>query len=447
MSSSETILAISSSVGPAARMIVRMAGPDAMKMLRASIADERDDISPRRAANTRLRLRDNDFPAIAFHFPAPHSYTGDDLIELHIPGSPILAQELLQSFITRGARLAEAGEFTARAYLNGRMDLSKSEGVSAVISAQNDAELRAARQLLAGELARRLYPLMDELAQSLALLEAGIDFVEEDISFISRDDLLQRIDRVDDGLKQLLESSSRFERLPHQPRFVLVGKPNAGKSTLLNALAGHERAVVSPVAGTTRDALSAVIALRRGEITVVDVAGLEASEDDSARQQSAMDSIEQQMQESAAREIESADYVLQIVPVDHAVQPLPIRRSPDLLVRTKSDLARVSKTDLPSISVSAQTGEGLADLKGRLDQLAFERSSAESLLTLNARHVQAIDEGLRALARTRAEVQRSGSELIALGLREALDALGQILGQVSADDLLGRIFSSFCIGK
>jgi tRNA modification GTPase len=331
------------------------------------------------------------------------------------------------------------------------MDLTAAEGVAATIAAHSEAELRAARQLLSGELARRLRPAIDLIAETLALIEVGIDFVEEDISFLSPVEMKERINRADGILTHIIEQSARFETLTHEPTAVLVGLPNAGKSTLLNALAGSERAVVSPVAGTTRDALSVEVALPRGVIRVIDVAGISSSPHASASDPSSPGDIERQMRERALREIQTADLVLLVHDGSSPHSPVSPPRPPDLIVLTKCDLLSSPK-NIPSeigprtIALSAQTGEKLDVLREALDAMAFGSRALGATLALNARHLHAIADARAALTRA-AGLIAQGGELIALELREALDALGSILGAVSPDDLLGRIFSAFCIGK
>jgi tRNA modification GTPase len=343
--------------------------------------------------------------------------------------------------IRLGARAAEPGEFTARAYLNGRIDLTAAEGVAATISAQGEQELAAARQLLAGELARRLAPVMDLLARTLALVEVGIDFVEEDVTFLSAGEITRRITDADQALQCLLSESSRFERLSHEPQVVLVGRPNAGKSTLLNALAGKDRAVVSPIAGTTRDVLWADVALARGTIRLIDVAGIDEEPP------SAVAQIESEMRRRALQAVESADFVVLVQDVTDPGARLFLSRDPAVVVLSKSDLRpHLPEGGAANLAVSAVSGLGLDPLRQRLDALCFGQTSASPALALNVRHVRQVSEAREALGRARAQAS-GGPELLALELREALDALGQILGRVSPDDLLGRIFSSFCIGK
>ncbi len=507
MTSGDTIVAISSAVGPAARMVVRTSGPQSVQLATTFWLDP----LPAAGAATfgTLRFSDLSVPGWLYIFHAPHSYTGENLVEFHIPGNALLARMLLDALTSAGARPADPGEFTARAYFNGRIDLTEAEGVAATIAAGNEQELRAARQLLAGELARRLRPASDLIAETLALVEVGIDFVDEDVTFLSAADVNDRVSRADALLRDLLETSSRFERLSHEPRVVLVGRPNAGKSTLLNALAGHERAVTSPVAGTTRDVLTAEVALPRGIVKLTDAAGIEgagsphtveantapsslslsprervgvreASQLNSATSPSTPphpnllpkgegtrraidalpvgegtgevhDAITRQMRSQALRAVEAADVLVLVRDIADTQPDLDLPRTPDFVVRTKLDLLPAGASPQPdSIMVSAFSGANLDALRRELDCRAFGNTTAAgSSLALNARHIQAVSEARAALSRAveHANTKPSSAELIALELREALDAAGRVVGMVSPDELLGRVFSAFCIGK
>ena len=446
MNSGDTIAAFSSPVAPAARIILRLSGPEAIEL--AGRLSEGELPEPPSAARGRLGVNELRFPAWIYLFGAPRSYTGEDLVEFHLPGNPLLAQMTLQYLLRLGARLADAGEFTARAYFNGRIDLTEAEGIAATIHASNQQELSAARQLMAGELSRRVEPVIDEVAQTLALVEAGIDFSDEDVSFLSPAQASERIAKADRALEDLLRDSARFERLSHEPTFVLVGRPNAGKSTLLNALAGHERAIVSPVAGTTRDVLSAPITLARGVIRLIDVAGLEHA--DELPEQSAADPqahIHRQMQDHARRAAQSADRLVLLRDITQNEADPMLPRKPDLVVLSKADLNDSACGSRDSyLAVSARTGDGMDKLRAALDELAFGATASSAKLALNARHVQAIEEARIALAHA-ANQTSATPELLAMELREALDALGRIAGRVTPDDVLGRVFSTFCIGK
>jgi tRNA modification GTPase len=442
MNSADTIAAISSAVGQAARMIVRVSGERARELARSFSPAAR--LEHGSASRETLAFAGLSLPVWLYAFHGPRSYTGEDLIEFHLPGNPLLARMVLDECVRRGARLAEPGEFTARAYFNGRIDLAAAEGVAATIAAQYEAELQAARQLLAGELARRLRPMMETLTRTLALVETGIDFSDEDVTFIAAADLEARMGDVDAALADLVGTTARFERLAHEPQVVLVGRPNAGKSTLLNALAGRERAVVSPIAGTTRDAVSIDVRLARGIVKLLDVAGLD--EPDAGPGPHAH--IARQMRERAFQMVETSDLVVLVRDPSDPVAAPDLPRRPDLIVHTKLDLTGPAGVAgfANDVSVSARTGVNLDVLRSRLDALAFGSAAHRPSLALNARHLAAIADARAALDRARAN-GRAGPEIVALDLRDALDALGTILGQVSPDDVLGHVFSTFCIGK
>ncbi|HEV2296625.1 MAG TPA: tRNA modification GTPase [Tepidisphaeraceae bacterium] len=445
MDAADTIAAISSAVGPAARMIVRVSGERAKEIAQSVASAAR--LEHASAVRETISVAGLSLPVCIYAFHAPRSYTGEDLLEFHLPGNPLLARMVLVECLRRGARLAEPGEFTARAYFNGRLDLAAAEGVAATVAAQNEAELQAARQLLAGELARRLRPVMHRLTHTLALVETGIDFSDEDVTFIATGDLESRIRNVDAELAELLGNTARFERLAHEPQIVLIGRPNAGKSTLLNALAGRDRAVVSPVAGTTRDVISADVRLARGIVKLLDVAGLENYARDEV-QSDPEAHIARQMRERALQTVETADLIVHVRDPHDPIELPDLPRPPDLIVRTKLDLADSAgvSSSIDDVSVSAHTGANLDVLRERLDVLAFGAEAQRPSLALNARHLAAIADARHALGRARANAT-SGAEIIALDLREALDALGAILGQVSPDDVLGQVFATFCIGK
>ncbi len=435
MHSGDTIVAIGSAPGAAARAIVRLSGPDSFAIAEAMA--EASGCST--AYRTRIAVAGMKVGAWVYRFQSPRSYSGEDMVELHVPGNALLARMLLQEIVARGARPAEAGEFSARAYFNGKMDLTEAEGIAATIHAHGEAELRAARQLSAGELSRRVRPAMESIAETLALVEVGIDFVEEDVTFLSADEIEERLGRVEGMLADLVGNSARFERLAHEPTFVLVGRPNAGKSTLLNALSGQARAVVSAEAGTTRDVLSAEVALASGMVRVLDAAGLE--------ERVADDTIAAQMHARALSAVQGADVVMLVRDATDARAALEVGREADLTVVSKVDLRPDAPADSQrTVHVSAHRPQTLQKLRERMQKLAFAQIDG-STLALNARHLEAIAHCRAALQRARGLARSTSAELLAMELREGLEALGRIVGRVSPDELLGRIFGAFCIGK
>jgi tRNA modification GTPase len=296
---------------------------------------------------------------------------------------------------------------------------------------------------MAGELARRLKPAMDLLAESLALVEAGIDFADEGIQFLSAIEAGKRIDEIISQLEALVAESGRFEKLTHEPTIVLAGRPNAGKSTLTNVLAGRRRSIVSALAGTTRDALSAEVVLKRGVVRVVDVAGIAEIVDEP--QSSVKRDIDRQMGETAFRAMEKADVLVLVREAMDERGDVELPRAADLRVLSKTDLAGNKSSVGEGILVSALSGSGMDGLRDALDRAAFGTDVGGASLALTSRHLQGLSEAMLALnqARDVADVP----ELLAAELRRALDILGQILGVVTPDDILGKIFSTFCIGK
>lgn len=431
-------------------MIVRLSGPRAYEIV-GMLCDAAFG-GGRGAARTVVRAGEVESPGWVYWFSSPRSYSGEDLVELHVPGNVLLVRMLLGEAMSRGARAAEAGEFTARAYLNGRMDLAEAEGVAATIAAHGAAELAAARRLMSGELSRRVGGLMDRLTEALALVEAGIDFSDEAITLIPAEEVKRRAGEIEGELVGLEAESARFERLSHEPQVVLAGRPNAGKSTLLNALAGVERAVVSAEAGTTRDVIWAEAALERGMVRLVDAAGLAEEE---PRGDSAGAQIARQMHQRAMAAVEGGDVIVLVKDVTDERPMLRLRRQADLVVLSKADLVegeasahgRDARATFDGVAVSAKTGRGMEAFRRRLGELAFGRLGEGGTLALNERHLQAIAEARSAMERAGAAAGVAGDEVVALELREGLDALGRIVGRVTADDVLGRVFERFCIGK
>lgn len=398
-------------------------------------------------------LLDPALPAGLILFQSPRSFTGQDIAELHLPGSPALLAMTLAKILTNGARQAEPGEFSARAFLHGKLDLTEAEGIAATISARSTHQLRAATSLREGRLHQWVTQYADRVADVLALVEAGIDFSDEPgVTFIALEELQQRLDAVISAVKSLESQAVSWEVLSALPTVVLLGRPNVGKSTLLNTLSGQNRAIVSPIAGTTRDAIAAEMCQSSRSVQLIDVAGVESTHL----------GISGLMNIARQQTLLRADVILLVVDHNDTPQTLqqllsevPLANVWKIIVRGKSDLPEgmhdaPSGLALPWIRVSARNGANLSALRELIFSYAHRQPPlAEDCLTLNDRHRQLLQQAGAALQRARDMLAASVKfpELLAADLRVALDELGGISGTISSDDVLGRIFGSFCIGK
>jgi tRNA modification GTPase len=442
----DTIVAIATAPGAGGVGIVRLSGPQA-QAIAARIGGR--PLQPRRAHYVRFRdeqaqLLDD---GIALAFPAPHSFTGEDVVELQAHGSPVVLRQLVALACRLGARHARAGEFSERAFLNGKLDLAQAEAIADLIAAADVRSARAARRALDGVFSTRVHAVADRLLALRVHVEAAIDFADEPIETLGGAAVRQGLETAHAALLTLIADAERGRRLRDGLHAVIVGPPNAGKSSLLNALAGSERAIVTDVAGTTRDVLRESVHLDGLELTLVDTAGLREGGD----------AIEREGMRRAREELQRADIALVVLDataldagraaVADAIAEVPKR----LWVHNKADLLDPSDVidTHDTVHVSAMRGQGLPILQQALHALvgmgAPEGSEGE--FTARARHVTALHLAVTHLALAQDCVRHEQLELAAEELRLSHDALGQITGVVSADDLLGHIFSTFCIGK
>jgi tRNA modification GTPase len=439
MQINDTIAAMSSAPGHGGRAIVRLSGLEAWNLTLCLLEARPANLPPRRWIDVRLKYEA--IPAGLILFSKPHSFTGQDMAELHIPGIPVLARSLLADLLRAGARSAGPGEFSYRACELGKMDISRAEGINAVIHAQSEHEFAAASALRCGELYRWAMRQSTQIGELLALVEAGIDFTDEhDVGVITGEELGVRAAALQRELAELQFHNRRWRRAEHYPIAVLVGRPNAGKSSLFNALLRMPRAMVSPHAGTTRDSISALLRTPSGVVTLVDSAGLETCE-------SLLHTSMNQMREHT---IDRADVVIWVSESgDDFPKTTSSAAAAVLCVRSKADIAGGRSRDGEWL-VSSVTGEGIGKLRDQIGQLVLAKpSAAGSRVMLNERHIRQLEIADSALARIIDAPHRveTEPELIAADLRAALDAVGQITGTVSSDAILGLIFSHFCIGK
>jgi tRNA modification GTPase len=457
----DPIVAVATAPGRGAVGIVRMSGRDLCVLVDALC---QRTLAPRQA--TYLAFVDAEGRPIdrglAIHFPAPHSYTGEDVVELQAHGGPVVLQLLVARCLEAGApiglRLAQPGEFTERAYLNDKLDLAQAEAVSDLIDASTEAAARSASRSLSGAFSSEIHELLERLIGLRMLVEATLDFPEEDIDFLEKADARGQLDAIVDGVAAVLARARQGALLREGIKVVIAGQPNVGKSSLLNALAGAELAIVTPVAGTTRDKVSETIQIEGVPLHVIDTAGL----------REAADEVERIGIARSWAEIEAADAVLllhdltrcgdaAVAAADAAIAarlpPALARRGRTLAVFNKADAvdaavaARCGGAD--AIVVSAKTGSGLDALRRRLLEMVGWQSAAEGLFMARTRHVEALRRTGRHLesAQAHAALSDRALDLLAEDLRLAQASLGEITGEFTSDDLLGEIFSRFCIGK
>lgn len=452
--------------------MVRVSGKHLAPLARALTGRE---LQPRHATYGPLRDAQGEpiDHGLALYFPAPHSYTGEDVLELQAHGGPVVLQLLVARCLEvaaapdavtgvallPGLRLAEPGEFTERAFLNDKLDLAQAEAVADLIDANTEAAARSASRSLGGAFSKEINTLRDRLIDLRMLVEATLDFPEEEIDFLEKANARGRLTQLAQALDAVLNQARQGALLREGLQVVIAGQPNAGKSSLLNALAGAELAIVTPIAGTTRDKVSETIQIEGVPLKVIDTAGLRADHE-------ASDEVERIGMARSWEAIGQADAVIflhDLSRVDEAVYAQADAAIAERLAGALSDANRVVhvfnkvdavSVDVPqpcgqSVAVSAKTGQGLDQLRRLLLDLAGWQHNPEGLFIARQRHVQALIQAREhlALAQQHADQQDGALDLLAEELRLAHDALGRITGAFSADDLLGEIFSRFCIGK
>ena len=454
----DPIVAIATAPGRGAVGIVRVSGK-AIAPLVALLCGKA--LKPREATYLPFQAADGQAidQGLALYFPAPHSYTGEDLLELQAHGGPVVLQLLLARCLEAaqtalpGLRLAAPGEFTERAFLNDKIDLAQAEAIADLIDASTEAAARSASRSLTGAFSQEIHQLRDALVHLRMLVEATLDFPEEDIDFLQKADAWGQLAQLRATLTGVMQRTRQGALLREGIKVVIAGQPNAGKSSLLNALAGAELAIVTPIAGTTRDKVQQTIQIEGVPLHVIDTAGLRDSDDEVERI-----GIARAWDEIAAADAvlflhdltrqHATDYITGDARIYSALgQKLP-QNVPVIDVWNKADAADATTPDT-GLRLSAKTGAGLDALRQRLLQVAGWQSAAEGLYTARARHVQALQQVQEHLdnADAHLQVDSPALDLLAEELRLAQQSLGAITGEFTSDDLLGVIFSSFCIGK
>lgn len=428
----DTIFALASARGKSGVAVVRISGPDAWKAVEALAGN----VPPaRRAALRRLRYREDVLDdALVLTFAKGASFTGEESAELHLHGATSTVSAVLSALDKLpGLRAAEPGEFTRRALENGRLDLAQVEGLADLIDSETEAQRKQALRVLSGQVGERAEEWRRDLIRAAALIEATIDFADEDVPEDVAPEVLRLLTRVEGQLQKEIVGFGAAERIREGFEVAIVGRPNTGKSTLLNALAGREAAITSEIAGTTRDVIEVRMDLSGLAVTILDTAGLRETDD-------TVEGIGVQRALDRARQ---ADLRVFLVEEDEALMLEP--RPEDLVLRAKADLLAPA---IGMAGVSGKTGEGVGDLISAIVDRLSHRVASAGLIT-RARHKSAIEKALKAMESARIEI-RSGSERLELGaecLRTAVRALDSLVGRVDVEDLLDEIFASFCIGK
>jgi tRNA modification GTPase len=424
---------------------VRISGPNAEKIATGLLGE----LPPARVATHREFTDATGEPidsGIVLYFPAPRSFTGENVVELHGHGGPVVVSLVVDAAVALGARVAEPGEFTKRAFLNDKMDLAQAEAVADLIGSGTEQAARAALRSLTGAFSERVSQVATEVERLRLFVEAAIDFPEEEVDFLSDEQLHSAIAAADKAFEKLIAQARVGRVLRDGYRVVIIGKPNAGKSSLMNRLSGEDTAIVTEVAGTTRDILREQINIDGLAVELVDTAGLRNDPD----------RIEAEGIRRAREALQSADAVLWIQDVTDSEsgelnEELP-RDIPIIVVRNKIDLinesAGVDASDPQQVRLCARSGDGLDALRTQIRRLAGYKDLGEQTVTARRRHVDAMPRARRHfLAARKALAEERAGEVFAEELRLAHQALGEITGSTSSDDLLGMIFTEFCIGK
>ena len=445
----DTIAAVSTALGEAAISVLRVSGPQALDIAQRVFQSRHPllELSVRKAH--RVQVNDGQGhvldEGLMLLFRGPSSYTGEDVVEFQGHGGLLVTQKVLESLLTAGARAAEPGEFTQRAFLNGKMDLTQAEAVMDLIHAQSTLAMRAAHEQLGGAIGREANALREELLPVLAHVEAYIDFPEEDISPDTGAALTAKMDAVLDRARRLIATSEQGRILRHGARTVICGEPNVGKSSLLNLLLGFERAIVSPTAGTTRDTIEEIIQVHGIPLRLVDTAGLREGGDD----------IEQVGIQRTHRELERADLILEVV--DASLPPSAAKRvslpqsveSRRILLLNKADLG-IAAGWKSGVALSCARGEGVETLRDAIRDVILLAGPliSDHPVAINTRHKICFERLLIHVEAARSALSTgTAPEYVALDLREALAALGEVVGVIDVEQILDVIFSSFCIGK
>jgi tRNA modification GTPase len=441
--SSETIVALSTPPGTAALAVLRLSGPGSREIVDSLVAKK--IVWEPRVATYRTLLADGEIldDVVLTYWRAPHSFTGEDTVEISSHGNPHLVGKILQACLARGGRMARPGEFTQRAFLNDKLSLTQAEGLLDLLYAPTERALASARAMKEGQLAEALEEIRRGLIDLLSHVEASLDFAEEGIDPKAGPELLERVEDMRTKIGQLLRTAPLGRILQEGALAVIVGEPNVGKSSLLNALLREDRAIVAPTPGTTRDLIEAACQIRGLPLRLMDTAGRRESEDP----------VEMEGTRRARAVLPRAQLLLEVVEAQRAYVPADVaypKGIARLLVANKADLGRHPSLPTEAVVISVQSGSGMEELETRIEAALLAEMAGESgsVLTINARQNATLQRADEALGGAAGALRNgTGLEIVSVELREALGHLAEVIGETTNEDILARLFQNFCIGK
>ena len=456
----KTICAISTPLGNGGIAVVRMSGKKSKKILQALTDKKVSEFKARKLYLTSIKTQSFNDNALVVYFKAPYSYTGEDMVEIQCHGGVVLAKGILNELVKQGATIAEAGEFTKRAFLNGKISLEQAEGVIDMINAENEQAVKAGYNLLNGKLYEQVKTLKDNLTDCLAEIDVSMDYPEEDIEYIANTKVSKTLQKSIDTTKKLLDTSKTGRQVKNGVNVLIIGKPNVGKSSLLNALLGYNRAIVTDIAGTTRDTVEESFTYNGMSFNIIDTAGIHKSNN----------AVEKIGIEKAQEELKTADIVLVVLDASIGLSKDDLfilettKNNKVVYVLNKTDLAicdnvietikqkvgyKDKNLDKHIVEVSALKLKHIDNLKQKIFDMVVDKNIlSNQLLITNLRHEQALKKALTSLKHAKASLDKHLSlDLISLDIKNAWNSLGEITGETSSEEIVDRIFEKFCLGK
>ncbi len=441
----DTIAQISTPLGSGGISVIRISGKDSLKIARSIFSLKKDvsEIEPRHMYFGNINYNNFTEQCLMVYFKAPFSYTGEDVVEFQCHGGEYLTRQILEACLNSGARLAENGEFTKQAFINGKISLEQAESVIDMINATSDAELKASSKILKGELFAKVTKMQKDLKDAIVNLEVSIDYPEHDDEALGTDNLLRVLNSIKQDLEKLISSSKNGKIISSGINVAIVGKPNVGKSSLLNALIGEERAIVTSIQGTTRDTLHETITHSGIKINFIDTAGIRESDDE----------VEKIGIKKSLESINNAHIVLAVFDASENLTEEDkqilnkIKNTKNIIVLNKTDIAK-NKTNLNGISISAKNKQNIEQIKDQIIATAVENKiDFSSLIITNARHIEALKDALEKTNKLIAECNFQTVDILDMLAKDLWQTLGKITGQTENEDIISGIFAKFCLGK